>query len=266
MMHTTYEPQENEALNRRFIGFFREEVERRYRLDYLEAVPAIEEEGLLEGLDQQTIDQVKAFFQEVLYPAGEQRKRRDESVEAVVDILNNRVRLLTLLPKMPGFLIKHGGSLVTAARAGLEVLDTFRHSIKVERQATEKIQEFLEADGLTGKPAKEIPDALLLRAFISVPRRDIEHMIEHLKTLTELGMQRGTVEATLEVLRAIRDQIASEKEAVALRYAVEVIEQLKALVHEHSRETLKRFVRIAEYTERHYIAELEQSVDMGSLL
>ncbi|MCF7948490.1 MAG: hypothetical protein K9M94_07875 [Spirochaetia bacterium] len=259
-MDETYEPQDNEALQRRFISFFREEVERRYRLDYLETVPAIEEEGLLEGLDHHTIDQVKAFFQEVLYPAGEQRKRRDESVEAVVDILNNRVRLLTLLPKMPGFLVKHGGSLVTAARAGLEVLATFRHSIKVERLATENIQELREAEGLTDKPAEEIPEALLRRAFISVPRRDIEHMIGHLKTLTELGMRRGTVDATLEVLRAIRDQIASEKEAVALRYAVEVMEQLKALVQDRSRQTLKRFVRIAENTERHYIAELEQSV------
>jgi len=107
--------------------------------------------------------------------------------------------------------------------------------------------------------AEEIPDALLRRAFIAVPRRDIEHMIEHMKTLTELGMRRGTVEATLEVLRAIRDLIASEKEAAALHYAVEVMEQLQALVQDRSRETLKRFVRIAEYTEHHYIAELEQS-------
>jgi hypothetical protein len=53
--------------------------------------------------------------------------------------------------------------------------------------------------------------------------------------------------------------IASEKEAAALHYAVEVMEQLQALVQDRSRETLKRFVRIAEYTELHYIAELEQS-------
>lgn len=257
--HKTHETRENEALHRRFIAFFRQEVERRYRLEYLEAVPAIADEGLLEGLDQQTVNQIKAFFQEVLYPAGEQRERRDESVEAVVDILNNRARLLALLPKMPGFLVKHGGSLVTAARAGLEVLATFRHSIKVEQQATENIREFRESEGLTGKPAEELPDALLRRAFIAVPHRDIEHMIEHMKTLTELGMRRGTVEATLEVLRAIRDLIASEKEAAALRYAVEVMEQLQALVQDRSRETLKRFVRIAEYTERHYIAELQQS-------
>ena len=259
MMHETWETQDNEALHSRLIAFFRVEVERRYRFDYLEAVPAIEEEGLLEGIDQQSIDQVKAFFQEVLYPTGEQRKRRDESVEAVVDILNNRVRLLALLPKMPGFLVKHGGSLVTAAQAGLEVLATFRHSIKVEQQASENIQEFLEAEGFNDESAEEIPDALLRRAFISVPRRDIEHMIEHLKTLTELGLRRGTVAATLEVLRAIRDQIASEKEAMALNYAIEVMGQLKALVQDHSREALKRFVRIAECTERHYIAELEES-------
>ncbi|MDZ7793888.1 MAG: hypothetical protein U5P10_09420 [Spirochaetia bacterium] len=221
--------------------------------------PPSKKRGFWKGLDQHTVDQVKAFFQEVLYPAGEQRKRRDESVEAVVDILNNRVRLLALLPKMPGFMVKHGGSLVTAARAGLEVLATFSHSIKVEQRATENIQELREEEGLNGKPAEEIPDALLRHAFIAVPRRDIEHMIEHLKTLTELGMRRRTVEATLEVLRAIRDLIASEEEVVALHYAVEVMEQLEALVQDRSRETLKRFVRIAEYTERHYIAELEQS-------
>lgn len=254
--HTTHD---NDALHRRFIAFFREEVERRYQLDYLETVPAITEEGLLEGLDQQTVDQIKAFFQEILYPAGEERERRDESVEAVVDILNNRARLLALLPKMPGFLIKHGGSLVTAARAGLEVLTTFRHSIKVERQVTENLQELCEAEGFTDKSADEIPDVLLRRAFLAVPRRDIEDMIEHMKTLTELGMRRGTVEATLEVLRAIRDLIASEKEAAALHYAVEVMEQLEALVQNRSRETLKQFVRIAEYTESHYIEELEQT-------
>jgi hypothetical protein len=260
-MNDNREHADERALHRRVIVFFREEVDRRYRLEYLEAIPGIREEELLEGLDQETIDQVKSFFQEVLYPAGEERSRRDESVEAVVDILNSRGRLLALLPRMPGFVLKYGGSLVTAARAGLEVLDAFRHSMQVEREVIANLRELCKASDTELSRPEEIPDALLRRAFAELPDEQTEEMIAHLKKLTELGMRRKVVDATLEVLRAIRELIASEKEEEdAIAYAVEVMEQLDGLVRSYRRRTLKRFVWIAEYTERQYLRELAEEL------
>jgi hypothetical protein len=254
-MHERQKSEAERALHRRIIRFLRHEVERRYHIDYLEEVPGVKEEQLLEGIDQETIEEVKSFFQEVLYPTGEERSRRDESVEAVVEILNSRGRLMALLPRMPGFLWKHGGSLVTAARAGLEVLSTFRYSIKVEALVTENLRELCEEEGIDIEQTEEIPEELLRRAFARVPRRKTEEMIEHLKKLTELGMRQGTVDATREVLKAIRELIASEEEGDAIGYAVHVMEELDALVRERSRRELRRFVRIAELTERHYHLE-----------
>jgi hypothetical protein len=248
--------EETEQLHRMLINFFREEVERRYRMEYLRTIPAIEREGLLEEIDQEAIDAGKDFFQNVLYPSGEERQRRDESVEAVMAILGSRGRLLALLPRMPGFLVKHGGALMTASRAGLEVLAAFRQSTRVEKIAAANLRELCEQRGINPDDTGEIPRELLRRAFAMISRRQSEKMIRHLKNLTELGMRRGTVDATREVLTALRELVESEEEREALDYAIGVLSRLDHLVRSFDRRELQRFVQISEYTERHYLEEL----------
>jgi hypothetical protein len=248
-----------EVLHRKVIEFFRAEVDRRYRMEYLKEVSGVQENDLLDAVDAETLERAKHFFKEVLYPVGEERSLRDESVEEVMDILGNRGRIMALLPKMPGFLLRHGPALVTAARAGLEVLSTFRLSTEIENQAVEHLDELREEEGM--EPFYEsdgdvIPEDLLRRAFALVPPRKVERMMAHLRKLTRLGMQRGTVAATQEVLSEIRSGVDSSHEKEAIDYALWVLERLDEEVEAHSRPLMEQLLQIAEHVEQHYLEEL----------
>ncbi len=252
-------------LHREVIEFFRAEVDRRYRMEYLQEVPKLHENGLLEGVAEDTVARAKLFFKEVLYPVGDERRLRDESVEEVLDILGDQGRIMSLLPKMPGFLLRYGSSLVTAARAGLEVLSTFRFSTEIENQAVEHLEELCDEEGIEveteSAPGAEsggrvIPEELLRRAFALVPPRRVEKMMAHLRKLTRLGMHRGTVAATQEVLSAIREGVETAHEEEAIDYALWVLERLDEEVEAHRRPLMERLVKITEYVERYYLEEL----------
>jgi hypothetical protein len=86
--------------------------------------------------------------------------------------------------------------------------------------------------------------------------RDAEKMTDHLRRLTRLGMQRGTIAATQEVLSEIQKSISSKDEKEALSYALWVLDRLDAQVRAHSRELMERLLRIAELTERRYLEEI----------
>ncbi|MFO7848614.1 MAG: hypothetical protein R6V67_01530 [Spirochaetia bacterium] len=81
-------------------------------------------------------------------------------------------------------------------------------------------------------------------------------MMSHVLELTELGMHRGTVDATKDVLSAIRKTLSSEEERQAVDHALWVIERLEIEVRDHSREMMERLLKIAQLAEDHYIEEL----------
>ncbi len=245
-----------EALYQRIILFFREELERKYQIEHLREIPSISEEGLLEGIDQENIDRVKNFFGEVLYPVGEERHKRDKSVEKVMAILNNSARLMMLLPKLPGIVFRHGGALVTASRAGSAVLSAYRFSSKIEWEAAVRLKEICEEEGVQVDDSPSIPPALYRRAFSRVPREWSEKMMGHVLELSKLGMHRGTIDATKDVLSAIRKTLSSEEERQAVDHALWVLDRLETEVRAHSREMMERLLKIAQCTEDNYIEEL----------
>ncbi|MFO7848613.1 MAG: hypothetical protein R6V67_01525 [Spirochaetia bacterium] len=159
-----------QVLYQKIIRYFREELEQRYRIEHLQEIPSIDKENLLEGVSQENIDRVKDFFGEVLYPTGEERHKRDKSVEKVVAMLNNSARLMTLLPKLPGIVFKHGGALVTAGRAGSAVLSAYRFSSKIEWEAAGRLEEICGEEGVQIDDSASIPPELFRRAFSRVPR------------------------------------------------------------------------------------------------
>lgn len=248
-------------LHEKTIEFFRAEVDRRYQISYLRSVPSIYEEGLLNGVDQETIDRAKVFFREVLYPSSENRSLRDESVEKVMDILGNRGRILSLLPKMPRFFLKYGPALVTAAEAGLEVLSTFRLSTRIEKEVVEHLDELCEEEGIdidsdAPDTSVRIPERLMQRAFVLVPQHRVEKMTEHLRKLTRRGMQRGTIDATEDVLKELHRGVETRQEKQAIDYALWVLDRLDEEVKAHSREMMERLLEIAERVEHYYLEEL----------
>lgn len=243
-------------LHNRVITFFREELDRRYDLEHLQEIPSIAQEGLLEGLTQEMIDRVKTFFREVLYPEGEERHKRDKSIEQVVALLNNKARLMSLLPSLPGMVFRYGAALVSAAQAGSEVLSAYRFSSKIEDKAIENMEEICEEKGVQIDDSAPLPSDLFRLAFSRIPRNWPEEMMSHLIELTKLGMHRGTVDATKDVLSRLRKTLHSEEERQAIDHALWVLERLEEEVRHHSRAMLERLLRISELSENQYLDDL----------
>jgi hypothetical protein len=202
------------------------------------------------------VDRVKDFFRDVLYPVGKDRVKRDESVDTVMAILNNPGRMLELLPVMPGFIVRYGGSLLTAARAGLQVISTHRLSVEIEREVASNLQELCEEEKIEIDEKTEIPVETFRRALARVPWEQSEAMITHLKKITRLGMQTKIIHAANELFHEIRKSLHTEDEREAVDYALWVLEQLEMQVKDHSTELMDRLITIAELTERHYLEEL----------
>jgi len=256
VMNIYAEKNRKEILHSKIILFFREELDKRYHMEHLQEIPSIAQEGLLEGVTQEMIDRVKGFFREVLYPEGEERYKRDKSIEKVMALLNNKARLMVLLPSLPGILFRHGGALVSATQAGSSVLSAYRFSSKIEARAVENLEEICEEKEVQIEESVPIPSSMFRRAFSGVPRDWSEKMMSHLIELTKLGMHHGTVDATKEVLTQLRESLSSEEERQAIDHALWVLQRLEEEVRHHNRVTMKRLLRIIELSETQYLEDL----------
>jgi hypothetical protein len=245
-----------EILHEKTILFLRDEVDRRYRLEYMQQIPALTEEEFLEGITEEMVDRVKNFFRDVLYPIGEDRKRRDEHVDRVTSMLNNPGRLMELLPRVPFFILRHGSSLVTATRAGLKVISTHRLSVRIEQEVTEHLYDVCREEELEIDEQRDIPKEVFQEALTRVPKRQAEHMVDHLKKITRLAMQPTIILASKELFHEIRKSLHTEDEQEAIDYALWVMDQLEIQVRDYDKELMKRLLTIAEVTEQHYLEEL----------
>jgi hypothetical protein len=173
-----------------------------------------------------------------------------------MSILNNPGRMLEFLPMMPTFIFRYGGSLLTAARAGLQVISTHRLSVRIEKEVVRNLEEICRDEEIEVEEDTDMPVECFRRALARVPYRQSEDMITHLKKITRLGMQVKIIDAAKELFHEIRKSLHSENEREAVDYALWVMEQLEIQVKDHSKELMERLLTIAELTEQHYLEEL----------
>lgn len=239
--------------------FFHRELDRRYEEQYIEEIDDIRRQGLHEEIPRSHIEEIKDFFRRVLYPVGEERRYRDKAVETVSSIMGSAASILSLLPKMPGLLLRHGGRLPAISNAGLQVISGYSRAARLEEHVLESLVEIAEEEGISLTDGSPIPDSLYRRAYGSLDIEETKAMLEQTEQIVRLGMDRRLVAATIDIVEAVKTTRRDPDEQGALEYVDSILEEVYKLADQFSDQDVERIIRLTQIVEFHYFANLQNA-------
>ncbi len=245
-------------LRERVAGFFRQEVDNRYRIERLRAHDKIERKDLLEGIDEEDIDRLKGFYKRIIYPVGEERVRRDRNIEKVASIFSDFTTIPMAFSKLVGIVFRHGATLPAAAKTGMIVIKGYRLALRIENRVVETVKELRDEENIDTDDPERIPDELIRRAYTSVPEDETDRMIDRLESIVRLGVQQKILDATRDVLKAVRPTREESGEREGIDYLVGVLDEVVDLASSYQRTTINQLVRIAFLVESGYFEELRR--------
>lgn len=251
-------PDTREKAKHRLAEFFHHELDRRYTREQLGRIDALREESLLDQVPEAQLQRIKEFFKRVMYPVGEEREARDRGVETVEEILSSTSSLISLLPKLPGFLLRHWSRLPKIASAGLTVVSAYRLARHSEERVLRELLRLCEEEGVSPAEGDEIPYSLLRRAYGTLEEQETEKMLSRTEEVVSLGMNKPLMSSTIEIVELVRETREDPEEQDALAYVLSVLQEVHDLSEEFSREEVERILRLSEITESNYFETLRE--------
>ncbi len=240
-------------IRRQMVSRLHDIIKRRYRRENLEDLPQIKDNNLLLDIAQDDIDQIVRLFSEMMYPPLEEREERDKSMEILMHILKNPIKLIHYLPRMPKIIARYG-RFWKAIHAGIDVISTYKTSTAIEEKALAYIESYIEESA--NPEDLRISEALVMDAYHSVSQRENRKMIRKIKYLTEAGRDANLVKESVAILEEVKAEQTSEEEGKAAEFIIGLLKHLEELAASYPPEKLDRMVEIAEVVETAYLEEL----------
>lgn len=247
------EREKTEKLREELGRFFHEELDRRYSREFLRELPPLRERSLLDRVPQERIDRVKEFFKRVMYPVGPEREARDSGVETLEELLQNTSSLLSVLPQLPGILLRHGIHLPAVTGAGLHVVSSYRRARQLENKVLERLRELLAEEDVS---ETAVPEELLRKAYAVLSEEETRRMLEETEKIVRLGMDRPLMRSTIDIVHRVRESRRNPREKHALEYVLSVLDEVRGLSENYNREEVHRILEISEITEAWYFESL----------
>jgi hypothetical protein len=248
---------QRDHLRSSLVDFFHRELDRRYRRDYLEQIPAVREEELTSSLDDEKLERIKEFFKRVMYPAGEHRDHRDRAMEAVKSAFARVSSIVSLLPRVPGLLLRHGPRLPRVSAAAMDLITAYDLANHFERQSLAELERLCAAEGITDPG--DIPEELFRRAYAVLDAEDVDRMVTQVNRIVGLGLKRELVRTTRDVVETVQETRPSEEERRALDYIIAILDEVHHLAGSFSSTESQTALRLAEVTEAFYFDELRRN-------
>ncbi len=243
--------------------FFHREVDRRYDPERMEGLPEVAERGLLDGVSEEDLERVKTFFKRVMYPVGGERRHQERHMEAVTEILSSSSSVISMLPRLPGLIMRHGTRIAGVSRAGLQVITAYQRARKVEERVIDAAFELDDDDLEEAGENDDPPDELFRRAYACVEEHEIREMVRLTDKIVRLGADRRLMAATLEVVESLRDQCDDPSDAAALDYVRSVALDVQELSRQFSRGEIDQILELAGAVELHYFRRLRAAARPG---
>lgn len=177
---------EQQTLRTAIIGFYRDELARRYQLDNVRRFDDFTE------ISDAQIEALREYFLHRIYPPMEQREQLDFAVDHLGGVLRSPKRMRPLLGVAMASVWKMGHRLPAAVSAGLSTVDAYRESRKLENYllsyAVKRKVTLLD----TGKREK------MVALIAGVPEKEVKRLIYDIlnlfRALTNIEMLRTAVE------------------------------------------------------------------------
>ncbi len=236
--------------------FFHRELEARYDLGYLRRIPEVASRDLLDEIRPRQLDRLKTFFKHVMYPVGRQREHQDRHIETSESVLTSTSAIIHALPRLPGLVMRHGARLSSVSRAGRDVVSAYRWARRMEDRVLSIVTRLCERSDGEGCDETGVPEELFRRAYGRLDDEEIEQMIAHTQRTARLGADRRLIDATVDTVAAIRSGRTDPDETEALEYVQSVVEDVRGISEEFTREQIHRILELSYLTERHYFGSL----------
>ncbi len=147
---------------RGLIDIYRESICQRYQLERLRRFPEYD------SLSDRTVESLRGFFLDQLYPPSAERQDLDEAFDAAIALARSPAKLLPMTGTALRSLWRLGRQLPAAMSAGAATLEAFRETRRLEAA----LQGHLDRNGLT--PADLEDPQQFARMIAGVPRREVE--------------------------------------------------------------------------------------------
>lgn len=186
------------------------------------------------SVTEDTVNQIRNYFLEYVYPSIEKREELNKAFEALDEFIKNPKKLLNLLKESVKLVFSYGRHLPKILNAGIKALKSYRTASKFENNLVKAaINNNIEAPFNIKK----------INTLISLlSRKDIEHFIESSQELFEIIHDEKLVKNIKDVLSALiskmkaKDNLFTDQDVKGLQIGLEMIDKGESLFRKFSTE------------------------------
>lgn len=216
---------------------YRNTVAERYQYERI-----IDKYEIPETVDKETVDAIRAYFLNYIYPDFEKRAELNEAFESLDNYIKQPEKLLRILKDSFKLIFTYGRHLPKILSAGLKALKSFTAASKFEKALVEgAIRSNTKAPFETDK---------INELIAKLSRKEIDDFIEASESLFETLHDRILVQKIKEILGQLVDIMQSNptsyspSEVKGIEMAFEMITEGDALFNELTKEDQQLALRL----------------------
>ena len=164
--------------------------------------------GVPESIDEETVNQLRNYFLNYMYPKYETRVALNEAFSSLDNYIKHPKKLLKILLDATKLLFRYGRHLPKILSSGLNAMKTFKAATDFENNLVdEAIKNNITAPY----------DLLKIDALIKLlSRRDIEEFIQYSQSLFEILHDKALIEKIKEVIQYLIRIMKEKKDSYSL--------------------------------------------------
>ena len=196
--------------------------------------------GVPESIDEETVNQLRNYFLNYMYPKYETRIALNEAFSSLDNYIKHPKKLLKILLDATKLLFRYGRHLPKILSSGLNAMKTFKAATDFENNLVdEAIKNNITAPY----------DLLKIDALIKLlSRRDIEEFIQYSQSLFEILHDKALIEKIKEVIQYLIRIMKERKDSYSLS-EIKGLEIGLEMIHEG----YKIFSRLAQEDQKNLV-------------
>lgn len=241
---------ENTELRFHIIEKYRQNIASRYQYETLKT------KGLPPKVNKKTVDSLRGYFLENLYPEAVQREKLDAAFANLQSYVKNPVKVFDLLGNLTTAIFRFGLHFPAAIKAGLTSLEAYTATVSYEALLTKTVA----AQGLP----IPISDEQLLDALTVIPEKEIEKFIIDLQklffTFTNTALLNKTISILKDVVMRMKDkpELYDKTEIEGMELGLSIMTKGNDLFSQYDDEMKKIIVEFITTNERAFLAEIRE--------
>lgn len=226
-----------EKILEEIIEGYRNTISQRYQYQYIK-----ETYGIPATIDEATVNQLREYFLNYMYPTLDKRKELNEAFDSLDDFIKHPQNLLRILLDAVKLIFKYGRHLPKILQAGLNAMKTFKAATNFENNLVdEAIKNKIEAP----YDLEKIDGLIKL-----LSRKEIDKFIESSKSLFEILHDKSLIKKIIEVIKHLisamkkNSTLYSKSQIKGLEIGLEMIVEGDALFNKLSKEDQQNLITL----------------------